>query len=265
MPDTTPHSEGPVDYVSRKQVPELIDALMLKLIDQRPEDPRAFFAALLSGGAPPVEGAGKVDIYLARVSVGCHAPLLVLRLAGIEHEIHDIDLMKGEQMTPEFLAINPTHTVPAIRDNNGDCVWDSVSIMRHLCGKFLTARKYYPAQHSLRAHCDMALEWRHTKLYPAVADAVYPALGFAEAVGDSQTKAIDSLTKPKDGHFTLLADFFLNGKTFICGEDLTIADISVFTSLVLLEGLPEVVLPPVLQAYKDACWAACSYDVCLFM
>ena len=253
--------EGPVEYMSRKQVPELVDALMLKMIDARPEDPRAFLSALLNGAPPPTEGSSRVALHLMRPSVTCHGPLLLLRLAGVDHDVVDVDLMKGEQLTDEYRAMNPTHTVPTLQDPSGGAVWDSNSILRYVAGKFLPARKYYPADHVMRAHCEMALDFRHTRLYAAIGDAAYPILGFKPDAGGAQAKAVEALQRERDGHFAVLADYFLNGKTFVCGEEITIADLAIFPGLTLLECVPDVTLPPVLQEYKKACWAATGYEV----
>ena len=35
---------------------------------------------------------------------------------GLEYNFKEIDLMKGEHMTPEYLKINPMHNIPAIVD-----------------------------------------------------------------------------------------------------------------------------------------------------
>jgi glutathione S-transferase len=64
---------------------------------------------------------------------------LFLEEAGIPYEPIPIDTRKGEQHTPEFLAINPNAKVPAIVD--GDvAMFDSNAILLYLAektGKFL--------------------------------------------------------------------------------------------------------------------------------
>ena len=39
---------------------------------------------------------------------------------GLEYNFKEIDLMKGEHMTPEYLKINPMHNIPAIVDGKSE-------------------------------------------------------------------------------------------------------------------------------------------------
>jgi GST-like protein len=66
---------------------------------------------------------------------------LFLEEAGLSYEMVPIDTRKGEQHSPEFLAINPNGKTPALTD--GDVkVFDSNAILLYLAektGKFLPA------------------------------------------------------------------------------------------------------------------------------
>jgi GSH-dependent disulfide-bond oxidoreductase len=44
---------------------------------------------------------------------------IMLEEVGLPYEVHPINLAKGEQMTPEYLAINPNNKIPAIIDSDG--------------------------------------------------------------------------------------------------------------------------------------------------
>ncbi len=66
---------------------------------------------------------------------------LFLEEAGLPYETVPVDSRKGEQHKPEFLAINPNGTVPAI-DDDGVVVFDSNAILMYLgekTGKFMPA------------------------------------------------------------------------------------------------------------------------------
>jgi len=47
-----------------------------------------------------------------------------------------VDLTKGEQMKPEFLALNPLHTIPVIKDTDGTVVYESTAIFYYLREKY---------------------------------------------------------------------------------------------------------------------------------
>jgi len=66
---------------------------------------------------------------------------LFLEEAALPYELVPIDTRKGEQFTPEFLAINPNAKVPALIDGEA-VLFDSNAILLYLAektGKFLPA------------------------------------------------------------------------------------------------------------------------------
>jgi GST-like protein len=60
---------------------------------------------------------------------------LLLEEAGVPYEPIPVDTRKGEQHTPQFLAINPNAKVPAIVDEDGTRVFDSNAILLYLAEK----------------------------------------------------------------------------------------------------------------------------------
>jgi GST-like protein len=59
-----------------------------------------------------------IELYAAQSSNGQRAAI-VLEECGLPYRVHKLDLMKGEQRTPEFLAINPAGAIPVIVDPEG--------------------------------------------------------------------------------------------------------------------------------------------------
>ena len=72
---------------------------------------------------------------------------------GLKYEIVPVDTRKGEQHTPEFLAVNPNAKVPAIIDD-GVTVFDSNAILLYLAEK---TGQFLPGT-SLKARGEM-LSW----------------------------------------------------------------------------------------------------------
>lgn len=84
-----------------------------------------------------------ITLYTAPTPNGYKASI-ALEEMEIPYETVAIDLERGDQRTPEFLAINPNGRIPAIVDHDNDdfCVFESGAILIYLaekCGKFLPA------------------------------------------------------------------------------------------------------------------------------
>jgi GST-like protein len=72
---------------------------------------------------------------------------IMLEEVGLPYTVHPIDIMKGDQFTAEFVAINPNSKIPAIVDQDGPggaplALFESGAILIYLAektGKFLPA------------------------------------------------------------------------------------------------------------------------------
>lgn len=64
-----------------------------------------------------------IDLYYVPGSSPCRAVLLTAKALGLELNLKLVDLHHGEHMKPEFLKMNPQHTVPTLNDN-GFCLWE---------------------------------------------------------------------------------------------------------------------------------------------
>lgn len=75
-----------------------------------------------------------------------------LEETGLPYEVHTIDITKGDQMTPEFLSLNPNNKIPAILDPNGPggaplALFESGAILVYLAektGRFFPQDQRYP-------------------------------------------------------------------------------------------------------------------------
>lgn len=77
-----------------------------------------------------------IDLYTAATPNGWKASV-ALEEMGLEYTAHPVNLMKGEQKTPEFLAMNPNGRIPVIvdREADGHVVFESGAIMIYLAEK----------------------------------------------------------------------------------------------------------------------------------
>ena len=83
---------------------------------------------------------------------------IMLEEVGLPYEVHAINLSQGEQMKPEYLAVNPNNKIPAIVDSDGPGgqplkLIESGAILMYLAEK---TRKLWPQD--MRRRYDVA-QW----------------------------------------------------------------------------------------------------------
>jgi GST-like protein len=98
-----------------------------------------------------------IEFYTWQTSNGQRVAIL-LEECGFAYRVHKIDLMKGEQKSPEYLKINPAGAIPAIVDSDGPggtplTLTQSGAIDLYLAEK---AGKFIPADPLRRA---LAHQW----------------------------------------------------------------------------------------------------------
>ena len=149
--------------------------------------------------------------------------------AGIPYTFITVDLMKGEQYKPEYLALNPNAKVPVI-DDDGFVLWESQAIMRYLADKH-KASKWYPTEPKARAIVEQWLDWNHTRLGPEAGKIMFNT-HFAGDNGNPQ--AIEDAKKWLIKILPVL-ESVLGRQTYICGDQPTLADLAVVTNIAYLE------------------------------
>jgi glutathione S-transferase len=167
-----------------------------------------------------------------------------VRAAGLDYE--EVDVW-GQTRTPEFLAKDPAHLTPLLEEDGlpRGSLWESCAIMQYLCNKHGLDR-YYPTDPGERAMVDSAMFYLIGTLYPLVARATYPALGFPQYPGEVATSEADDAMKAqaqKDAEAAVAEPleafhlFFLGGQTFIGGDAPSIADIRLAATLEFLRAI----------------------------
>lgn len=75
-----------------------------------------------------------MKLYYYPLSGHAHRTALFLSLAGITHELIEVDLAAGVHRQPEFLALNAFGEVPVL-DDNGTIIADSLAILVYAARK----------------------------------------------------------------------------------------------------------------------------------
>ena len=73
-------------------------------------------------------------LYSMRRSGNCYKVRLALAQLDIPHELVEIDILKGETRTPEFLAMNPSGHVPLLEVTPGRHIAESNAILWYIAG-----------------------------------------------------------------------------------------------------------------------------------
>ena len=74
-------------------------------------------------------------LYSMRRSGNCYKVRLALARLDIPHELIEIDILKGETRTPEFLAMNPSGHVPLLEATPGRYIAESNAILWYIAGR----------------------------------------------------------------------------------------------------------------------------------
>ena len=166
-----------------------------------------------------------IDLYYWTTPNG-HKITLFLEEAGLEYTIKPVNIGKGEQFDPAFLAISPNNRIPAIVDHapaDGGkpiSVFESGAILLYLAGK---TGKFIPKD--LRGQVTV-LEWLMWQM-----GGLGPMLGqnhhFANYAPERIPYAIERYTKETSRLYAVL-DKRLAGRDFIAGKQYTIADMAAY-------------------------------------
>jgi glutathione S-transferase len=76
-----------------------------------------------------------IKLYGHEISGNCYKVKLLLELLNIEYEWIKVDLMKGEQKSPEYLALNPFGQVPFLVDGETKLA-DAQAILVYLARQY---------------------------------------------------------------------------------------------------------------------------------
>lgn len=89
---------------------------------------------------------------------------MVAKALGVNLNLKTIDTHNKEHLTPEFIKLNPQHTIPTLVDN-GFAIWESRAILVYLAEKYGKNDSLYPKDPQKRAVVNQRLYFDMGTLY----------------------------------------------------------------------------------------------------
>merc|ERR1711915_183919 len=169
-----------------------------------------------------------IEVYGMGLSAPCRIVNMTAECLAIEYDFKVVNLMTGDHMKPEFLALNPMHNIPTMKD--GEFVMnESRAIAAYLVNKYGKDDALYPKDPKVRARVDQRLYFDMGVFYKAFGECVNPLM-FKGA-------------KPEQEKFDKLKevlgwlDGFVADDKFAAGNDeMTIGDLSLLSTYSTLKA-----------------------------
>ena len=170
---------------------------------------------------------------------------------ALDCEVQPIDLGRGDQLTPQYVALNPNKKMPALEDN-GFVLWESNAILFYMAAK-QPDTGLWPSD--LKGQADV-LRWLVWE------SAHWDAESWGMVAYEKASKAVLGLGPPDAAfvargeqnfaRFAAVLNESLRCKAWLVGERLTIADFSIGAPVPSAErmGLPVGKFPEIVRWYK---------------
>jgi len=176
-----------------------------------------------------------IDLYAAGTSNGMRARIAVEE-CGLAYRFHPIDIQKGEQKLPGFLAMNPMGQIPVLVDNEGPggkplTLSQSTAILVYCAEK---SGRFLPRDPAARAAMLQALMSASTDITPMLG-ALFAVIRSKDPHGPTA----DLFRSRVRGYFKVWDDY-LGAHKYCAGSEMTIADLSLYAGYARAKGaVPE--------------------------
>ncbi|XP_040897558.1 glutathione S-transferase theta-2 [Toxotes jaculatrix] len=194
-----------------------------------------------------------LEVYLDLLSQPCRAVHILLNCTKIPHRVRTVALRRGEHRTPDFTKLNPMQKVPVMVDN-GFVLTESDAILKYLATVYDVPEHWYPRQPERRARVDEYTAWHHSNTRPHTAkvfilEVLLPAQSGSQVDEERLIRALSQL----DDTLDKLESMFLRRQPFLCGDDITVADLLAVCELMQPVGGGRDVLQdrPQLQRWRS--------------
>ena len=165
-----------------------------------------------------------IDLYTWSTSNGRKASIMLEEL-GADYTVHPIHIGKGDQFTPDYLAINPNGKIPAIVDSDGPggapiAVFESGAILIYLAEKH---GRFLPIEPVARMEVIQWLMFQMGGIGPMFGQVHH----FLRAAKEQVPYGIERYGTEVRRLYGVL-DRRLDGRDHLAGEGYSIADIATY-------------------------------------
>lgn len=174
----------------------------------------------------PARHPDRLQLYSLATPNGVKVSIALEEL-GLPYEAHRISFADNDQFTPEFLSLNPNNKIPAIIDPDGPGgkplgLWESGAILLYLADK---TGRLVPAEPAGRWQTVQWLMFQMGGVGP-----MFGQVGFFHHFAGKEIEDKRPLGRYVNESKRVLGvlDRQLEGRSWIMGDDYTIADIAVF-------------------------------------
>jgi len=190
----------------------------------------------------PAQHPDRLQLYSLPTPNGVKVSI-ALEEIGLPYEVHKVSFDKNDQLSPEFLSLNPNNKIPAILDPNGPngqplALFESGAILVYLADK---TGQLMPSDAAKRYETLQWLMFQMGGIGP-----MFGQLGFFHkfAGKDFEDKRPRDRYVAESKRLLDVLDRHLESRSWLIGDEYTIADIAVFPwvrNLVGFYGAGEIV------------------------
>ncbi|GAB4552747.1 MAG: glutathione S-transferase N-terminal domain-containing protein [Rhizobacter sp.] len=174
----------------------------------------------------PAQHPDRLQLYSLPTPNGVKVPIF-LEETGLAYEPHLVSFTTNDQLSPEFLSLNPNNKIPAIIDPNGPggqplALFESGAILLYLAEKTGQLLPTDPAQRYL------TIQWLMFQM--GGIGPMFGQLGFFHkfAGKDYEDKRPRDRYVAESKRLLAVLDQHLVGRAWMMGDEYSIADIAIF-------------------------------------
>lgn len=179
-----------------------------------------------------------MNFYTVNGSPNCRKVHAVINYLGLNVNMIELDLLAGDLAKPEFQALNPNGMVPVLQDGELT-LWESNAITQYLAS-LAPDSTLYPNDPAIRADIHRWQNWEECHFNRACGTYLFEnVLKSLLKIGEPDQAALEEAEK-NFRNFAKILEQQLEGRDYILGKEVTLADFSVGAMMIYADaaGIP---------------------------